>query len=401
MYKMLLIDDEYLVRMGIKQTIDWAKYNIEIVAELENGQEGVEYLKDNSVDIILLDMKMPIMDGVEFVKATYDENYSHNIIVLSGHSDFNYAKESFEKGVFTYLLKPVENDIIIEAVLAAIEDLKKKKIRKNAVEIIKTDILYLQEKTLNDILSGKIKYAETYDKKNEVYELYLPLKGYISFVKIIKNSYENAKEIIEEICEKTFLNNEKIESIHNCESGLLLFHNDEIPKEKIEENFRKLIELLNNYDLLQVSIGISNEYKSYTHMKFAYDEIINITNNNGHYPINVVNSKDTTKKMKPQVEEVLKYISEHYMEKISIKSASMSVFISESNLMHSFKEELKITFNDYLTNYRLEKAKVLLMQGNIRVSDVATRVGYINVKYFSQVFKKIMKMTPSEYAEKK
>jgi two-component system response regulator YesN len=68
MIKMIVVDDEYLVRRGIRETIDWAKYNIEIIGEADNGKRGLKLIKDLRPDIVISDVKMPVMDGVELVK---------------------------------------------------------------------------------------------------------------------------------------------------------------------------------------------------------------------------------------------------------------------------------------------------------------------------------------------
>lgn len=68
MYKMMIVDDEYYVKEGIKQTIDWAKYQIEIVGEAENGEDALNLAKILNPDIIITDIRMPILDGVEFMK---------------------------------------------------------------------------------------------------------------------------------------------------------------------------------------------------------------------------------------------------------------------------------------------------------------------------------------------
>ena len=75
MYKMIVVDDEYLVRTGITETIDWNKYDIEIVDTAQNGKVGLEKIELHHPDIIISDIKMPVMDGLQLVEALYERNY--------------------------------------------------------------------------------------------------------------------------------------------------------------------------------------------------------------------------------------------------------------------------------------------------------------------------------------
>lgn len=128
MYKMIVVDDEYLVRTGITETIDWNKYDIEIVDTAQNGKVGLEKIELHHPDIIISDIKMPVMDGLQLVEALYERNYDGIIIMLSGYNDFEYAKGTLERGVFKYLLKPIDNDELIDIVVKAREKLKKRRV---------------------------------------------------------------------------------------------------------------------------------------------------------------------------------------------------------------------------------------------------------------------------------
>ena len=98
------------------------------------------------------------------------------------------------------------------------------------------------------------------------------------------------------------------------------------------------------------------------------------------------------------VKDAVDYICRHYAENITIKSCAGALYVSDSHLMHLFKEDLGKTFNEYLTEYRIAQAKKILRERKLRVYEVAYAVGYSDVKYFGQVFKKYVGCMPSEYA---
>ena len=104
MYRLLVVDNEFLIRLGIKETISWNEYNIEIVGEASDGQKAYQMIKNLKPDIIITDIKLPIISGIEIIKKLKEDNYDGTVVVLSGHRDFEYAKCAFENGAFSYVL---------------------------------------------------------------------------------------------------------------------------------------------------------------------------------------------------------------------------------------------------------------------------------------------------------
>ncbi|OIJ21569.1 two-component system response regulator [Anaerobacillus alkalidiazotrophicus] len=110
----LITDDEVQIRKGLRMKVDWEKEGFQIVGEASNGQEALEKIKVTDVDIVITDVRMPIMDGIEFVKRCNLEHPHIKVIVLSGYSDFEYVRSSLIEGVKDYLLKPVAPDELVD-----------------------------------------------------------------------------------------------------------------------------------------------------------------------------------------------------------------------------------------------------------------------------------------------
>lgn len=106
-YKVLLVDDEILVREAIGAKIEWNKLGFELAKDCENGKDAIEFLKENSVDVVLTDICMPYIDGMELSKYVYENCPQTVIIIFSGYSDFDYAKQAIQYKVAEYILKPV------------------------------------------------------------------------------------------------------------------------------------------------------------------------------------------------------------------------------------------------------------------------------------------------------
>lgn len=116
MIRVMIVDDEPFIRQGLKILIDWKKYGFDVCAEASNGREAVSIMKNKKIDLVITDIKMPEMDGLELVK--YTQNFiSKNIrfIILSGFYDFEYAKKAIKYDVADYVLKPVQKDELIKA----------------------------------------------------------------------------------------------------------------------------------------------------------------------------------------------------------------------------------------------------------------------------------------------
>ena len=107
MYRILLVDDEILVRDAIKENIDWKGIGCELVGDCENGRQAAEFIQENPVDIVLTDILMPYMDGMELSHFLHDNYPDIVIVIFSGFGEFEYAKKAIQYNVSEYLLKPV------------------------------------------------------------------------------------------------------------------------------------------------------------------------------------------------------------------------------------------------------------------------------------------------------
>ncbi len=130
MYRILLVDDEILVRDAIKENIDWKGIGCELVGDCENGQQAAEFVKENPVDIVLTDILMPYMDGMELSHFLHDNYPDIVIVIFSGFGEFEYAKKAIQYNVSEYLLKPVtamELTDVIEKMKKKVDEKRKEK----------------------------------------------------------------------------------------------------------------------------------------------------------------------------------------------------------------------------------------------------------------------------------
>lgn len=117
--KLLIVEDDIRLRDRIAEGIDWESHGIELVGAAGNGEEGLRLVEKIGADIVLTDIRMPVMSGLELAGQLNRLYRQVKVIVLSGHDEFQYARDSIEFGVYRYLLKPASNDQILEATLGA------------------------------------------------------------------------------------------------------------------------------------------------------------------------------------------------------------------------------------------------------------------------------------------
>jgi two-component system response regulator YesN len=120
MLKVLLVDDEPFIVQGLSQLIDWEKENYEIAATAQNGREALAYLRSNKVDLIIADIKMPEMTGLELLETIRREKVSDAyFVILSGYGEFSYAQQAIRYSCMDYVLKPVEKEVLTEVIRKA------------------------------------------------------------------------------------------------------------------------------------------------------------------------------------------------------------------------------------------------------------------------------------------
>ena len=106
MYSIMIVEDEYLVRQGIASLVNYEQFGMQVIAQAENGREAWQKFQENPVDILLTDINMPLMNGLELAKLAREKAPKCHIVFLTGYDDFDYARTAIKLGADDYLLKP-------------------------------------------------------------------------------------------------------------------------------------------------------------------------------------------------------------------------------------------------------------------------------------------------------
>ena len=173
MIRLMIVDDEEEIRNGIQNVIQWEANDIIVCGEAANGKEALKLIEELSPDVLLLDIRMPVMGGIELLETIASKNLPVKSIILSGYDDFSYAQNALKLGASDYLLKPCRPEEIIKTVLKVkniIEDENKKKEAYSHLKAEFNKVLpVLKEKYLAKLLYPGNKPSE---KLAEIFELY-------------------------------------------------------------------------------------------------------------------------------------------------------------------------------------------------------------------------------------
>jgi len=152
MLKVVLIDDEPTIREGLKSIIDWEAYGFAVCGEASNGNEGLEKICTLGADLAIVDVKMPVMDGLQMVSELNTRRIECEYIILSAYSDFKYAQSAIELGIGSYVLKPIEESELIEKLLKVRESIQN---RKKAKDYLDLSVNLSRIKLLQQMVQGQ------------------------------------------------------------------------------------------------------------------------------------------------------------------------------------------------------------------------------------------------------
>ena len=290
MLKVLIVDDEILARVGIKSFIAWKEHDFEIVGECDNGGKAFLMAKDLKPDIIITDVKMPIMSGIELMKALKNEGVEVKFIMLSSYDDFNLVKEAMKEGAEDYILKLQMES---EDLLKVLDNVRKKiysennlKKKKDYIDIqIPKDILALKEKFLRNLIYGN-RYTEKEIKEYlNLYNINLPTENVVCHIVRICEEAHNTfsrdhifKDSITNIISESICNYANGQVVY-CESNIYAmicslntYNNINDMNRTVDRMTKSIKEFIKNSMNVSIAIGISKIYSGFNFIRQAYLE---------------------------------------------------------------------------------------------------------------------------------
>lgn len=201
--RIFIVDDDQIIRMGLRKTIEKSELNCTITGEASDGESALEEIKKNEdIDLVITDIRMPIMDGLELIREIRKFNTAVRIIVLSGFDDFKYVRNAFMDGAVDYILKPINKNDFLALLQKLKADIAKDMQDKGIVEEYHN---VYQEKIINKLLHGKIRTEELAEAAGKIN---LPLSGNFRIMALRTDNWykENGEKLpAEGIMEQAFI----------------------------------------------------------------------------------------------------------------------------------------------------------------------------------------------------
>lgn len=512
MLKILIVDDEIIIRTGLATVINWDDLNLEFLEPASSAEEAINRIAVERPHILVTDIQMSGKNGLQLAEEARELIPDIDIIILTGFDDFKYTQKAIQQHVNDYLLKTSRPDDIIRTILRAKQRIEERKQaetrqsreqRKMALErfiisgdgfmqnkgealFLCFDQLYFEQKTYGYqvwTLSGagwsdssQAEKLLLFAIENVCLEL-LPCETFIYNGKVIvilpilnstsDSEYQNYFEAIHKI-EKTLRctigitvgkyvadKDDLHESFESAEhlipylglmpQSIVVYDNlmlrQGAPIDCSSNEQLELITILIDDDSIALNQWINSYINGHlNHPQFTLDSleaamqfVVTIVNQWLSRALHTINAEQYFPNSLPfrfqrerdpvsclfqyvhalmklyhrqshsislsHVQKAQSYIELHPELDLNLQQVAKVIHIHPHHLSELFKKELGITFSDYLTKHRMKRAEQLLSTTKMRVSEIATQVGYTDVKYFSQLFKRDTGITPSEFRE--
>ncbi len=400
--KVLIVEDEVLVREGLKSVIGWDKLGMEVVGDAANGRQALEIYERERPDIVLTDIRMPVMDGLELIARIREEDKKTGIVILTCYEEFGYLQEALRMGVSDYILKLKMKPAEIEAAMAKV---KKKldedeengagpdgaeEFRLQKEEELKRYIFYHQVSI--GFFRSRMERLSLAVKEKDMVLLRVVIQRYEKArLKIMDDRGMLIRFVIlnttEEIMEK-YGGGETIQEGPDC---FLLFMNVVTdPKDEdswMEKMQKEISHVLSNFMGVRAVWGVSGVFQSFTELPDKYQECCQ-------------KMQDERVDLSVEIYEAVRYIEGNLTQRLTLNQVASSINLSPNYLSSLFKKELGVGFVDYITEKRVERAKELLENTGLKTYEVAQQAGFVDESYFSKTFKRLTGKRPSAFRKR-
>lgn len=265
--KVFLVEDEMVIRRGIKNSIDWEKEGYIFCGEASDGELAYPMIIKEKPDILITDIRMPFMDGLELCKLVKKELPNIKILILSGYDEFDYAKEAIRLWVTEYLLKPISSGKLLEALNGVSESIRREKEDKDLVrkymEEMRENTEHEKQKFFEQMIAGNLSMADALETGKK-YEMNLSAGMYNLLLFRFTLGEENRKsgELLGEAEYAIEKLTERLEYVFEFQRGvegwafLLMADNEEQMSERVKELSKDLEEIMKNYSTIAYFGGI-------------------------------------------------------------------------------------------------------------------------------------------------
>ncbi len=434
MHTLIIVDDENSTHELLKDYIENIIGDFEVIGCFKNGSEAIEFLDENQVDIVITDIKMPKVSGLELAKYIHENIPSIKVIIVSGYGEFEYARQAIAYNVSDYLLKAIDMRELTEVLKRITKELEEGK--KGTDDV---DYSTQREGFCTDLIVGAL---ETEDIETEYKKCNIPY--HINDVKIalFKCSFLNYKEQLNESwnydseCFNDAIKGVLQSVVNEYNGGVVTEINRQSDyiiiaimtdfvisglEKMIEGNIHDIMNLdckmikitdfcgiyeigsctnvFNKSELYKIMISyvklygtknakrVINRVMQLTNNEDPEGRKLSIVDNNGNVRDEAVYNVIGTRPAREEIiEKAKEYINKNYMNDISYTDVADELYFNAVYFARYFKQETGTTLGDYILEVRMKKA-IEYLGTNSKIGEIAELCGYKNTRTFQRIFK--------------
>ena len=373
MYKVLFAEDELLVRLGLQNSIPWSKYEMEVAALADNGMEAYRLFEEVHPDILITDLRMEGMDGLELVKRVREIDKECAIVVISCLNDFETLRKLIPYNINAYVLKA---SISIDEVCNVLEQTK-----EYLISIGRTAKKVIPDLEKPEDIISKYLLGDTVISLEDDFEIFEHLLLFSLEEENKDKINKLAMDFIYELVNRQ-IPGEMLVPLKDKE--FCVFYRS--TEKKMDERIKRINNSIGDFLGVRFKITHSSRRKA-ENLKDWFDRAyvqqyeINIDENSG----------------KALIQKSIEYMQEHFRESLTLTDISRTIGLSVSYFSYLFKQETGKNYIEYLNEIRLLATMKDLMNTDEKVVVVAQKNGFQNLEYFSRYFKKQTGESPARW----
>jgi DNA-binding response regulator, araC family len=373
MYKVLFAEDELLVRLGLQNSIPWSKYEMEVAALADNGMEAYRLFEEIHPDILITDLRMEGMDGLELVKRVREIDKECAIVVISCLNDFETLRKLIPYNINAYVLKA---SISIDEVCNVLEQTK-----EYLISIGRTAKKVIPDLEKPEDIISKYLLGDAVISLEDDFEIFEHLLLFSLEEENKDKINKLAMDFIYELVNRQ-IPGEMLVPLKDKE--FCVFYRS--TEKKMDERIKRINNSIGDFLGVRFKITHSSRRKA-ENLKDWFDRAyvqqyeINIDENSG----------------KALIQKSIEYMQEHFRESLTLTDISRTIGLSVSYFSYLFKQETGKNYIEYLNEIRLLATMKDLMNTDEKVVVVAQKNGFQNLEYFSRYFKKQTGESPARW----
>jgi len=415
LYKVVFADDETLVRSKISAMVDWNSGGFSLVACCANGYELMEQMEKDMPDLVILDINMPFINGIEAARQIRHSYPQVKLVFLTSYADFDYAQQAVELNAMKYIVKPASAQELLKVLMEARDTLDAEKKRVFRLAELEQAYHCNNQVLMQDILSDVAKSDTIYERARSCgFEWSADTAFQVAVFSPDQTSRETYWDNVSEQTLLFALSNVTAELAENEQLGCVQVHGDVVlligtaPAEalecKMQEFVESILRVVNTRLRFTVSAGLGGIYHGCASVAGSFAEAekaLKLRARHGGNMLFTVQDLQQTSFGHMAVWNAINYIESSYADQnLSADTVCERLHVSPSYLRALFKQQTGLSIIGYITKARMERARNLLIEEGLKNYRIAELTGYSDPHYFSYCFKRYFGVTPAEMRAK-